>query len=264
MSDRDDIVAATVKYCWALDHQRWDELDQVFAADAVCDYGTDARYVGPQQMGEFFATVVKITGIERSQHVVMNHDIEIDGDTAICRTQNQSHYVMRPHPGSSEPRIQDIGGSYLDRFVRTADGWRISHRVARGTWRLPGVDPREPLAAASVAGTAFVIGGWFDVVPSKRDKVLAAGAELVAATSGVEPGNLDYAFTADPAAKGRVRVYSRWGSEATFRGHMDTEHVKAFRAVLKSVGVKDQQIRRYVVSEETPLLAWALPLEAGV
>lgn len=263
-TDHDKIVAVTVRYCWALDHMQWQELDQVFVPDAIADYGSDARYVGPQQVAEFCAGVAKASGIDRSQHVVLNHDIEIDGDVAVCRTQNQSHYVLRPAPGSSEPRVLDIGGNYLDRFVRTPDGWRISHRVSRKTWRAGDTGAHgAPAPAAPNAETAFVVAGWFDVEPARRDEIVAAGLELARATSD-EPGSLELALTPDPMDDGRIRVYSRWASEATFRGHMDTAHQKAFREVLRSAGLGASQIRRYVVSEETPVLAWTFPLDAEI
>ncbi|GJF30568.1 hypothetical protein KNE206_32680 [Kitasatospora sp. NE20-6] len=261
-TDRDEIVAVTVRYCWALDQRRFEDLDQVFAADAVADYGSDARYVGPGQVGAFCAGVVKAMEIDRSQHLVANHQVEITGDTATCRSQYQSHYVLRPAAGSAKPRVMDIGGSYLDALARTEDGWRITGRVARGTWSL-GDAPHGAPAAAGGESTAFVVAGWIDVEPDNRDRLMTAAQEMALAASELEEGSLDYLVAADPRTAGRVRVYSRWRSEGDFRGHMDTLHVAAFRRALAEAQVTGRHLRRYVVSEETPALAFALPVTAA-
>lgn len=133
-NDRDAIVALTVRYCWALDERRFEQLDTVFAEDASADYGGDAPMTGPEQIGGFFASVVAATNIERSQHLVANHDVEITGDDATCRCHFQSHYVTRTAAG--DENILDIGGSYFDTLRRTADGWRITDRVARRIWAM--------------------------------------------------------------------------------------------------------------------------------
>lgn len=126
--DERAIIDLTVAYTWALDTKQFDELRNVFTPDATgmlhgvaCD---DAE-----------AIIARISGalvrLDASQHLIGNHQVRIDGDTATCRCQLQSQHVKHGTDGGD---TYLIGGTYDDRLVRTADGWRISHRTMQETW----------------------------------------------------------------------------------------------------------------------------------
>jgi len=128
MSDHQDIVDLTIAYTWALDTRQFEDLRQVFAADATavlrgmaCD-GIDA----------IIARISKaISSLAVTQHLVGNQQTRVDGDRATCRTQLQAQHVRTPADGGNQ---FIIAGVYEDDLVRAADGWRISHRVMRETW----------------------------------------------------------------------------------------------------------------------------------
>jgi hypothetical protein len=73
-----------------------------------------------------------ITRLDATQHLVGNHQVRVDGDTATCRTQLQSQHVKRGTEGGDN---FIIGGFYIDQMRRTAEGWRITHRLMEETWR---------------------------------------------------------------------------------------------------------------------------------
>ena len=127
-ADEKTIIDLTIAYTWALDTKQFDELRDVFTPDATgmlhgvaCD---DTEAIITRISGA-------LTRLDASQHLIGNHQVRIDGDTATCRCQLQSQHVKR---GTEGGETYIIGGTYEDRLVRTANGWRISHRTMEETW----------------------------------------------------------------------------------------------------------------------------------
>ncbi len=128
MSDQQEIIDVTIAYTWALDTKNIDELRNVFLPDAT------AMLRGVPCEG-VEAIIARIGGsvlrLDRSQHLIGNHQVRIDGDTATCRCQLQSQHVLYGTEGGEN---YIVGGHYEDQLVRTAHGWRIAHRTMTQTW----------------------------------------------------------------------------------------------------------------------------------
>jgi len=128
-ADRIAITDLTIAYCWALDTRDWDRLDDVFSADVT------AELASPLLHGvEAIKARIKLAlvPLDDSQHIVTNHQIVIDGDTATCRCYLHAQHVRRGVEGGDN---YVIGGRYEDTMVRTAEGWRIAHRRLVAMWR---------------------------------------------------------------------------------------------------------------------------------
>ena len=136
--DQQQIIDVTIAYAWALDTKQLDQLRNVFAPDAT------AMLRGVECNG-VEAIIERITPaimrLDVTQHFIGNHQVVLDGDTATCRCQLQSQHVKAGVEGGD---TYLIGGIYDDRLVRTANGWRITHRVMAQTWTTgnPGVTKR--------------------------------------------------------------------------------------------------------------------------
>lgn len=57
------------------------------------------------------------------QHIITNHTVEIDGDTAHAET----YYIFWGDNREGPPSL--CFGRYVDRFEKRAGDWRIAHRV---------------------------------------------------------------------------------------------------------------------------------------
>jgi hypothetical protein len=129
MSDRDDIIDLAIAYTWALDTKRLDGLRDVFAPDAT------ALLRGVECDG-VESIITRIGGailrLDATQHLVGNHQVVVDGDTATHRCQLHSQHFKSGTEGGD---WFVVGGHYDDDLRRTASGWRISHRVMTETWR---------------------------------------------------------------------------------------------------------------------------------
>ena len=128
MADREDIIDLAVRYTWALDTKNVDELRDVFVPDATATL----RGVECNGVDEIIARIGgAILRLDRTQHLVGNHQVTVDGDTGTHRCHLQSQHVREGVEGGAN---FIVGGYYEDRVVRTPDGWRIAHRLMQQTW----------------------------------------------------------------------------------------------------------------------------------
>ena len=127
IDDRLAITDLTIAYCWALDGHHWDDLDGVFTADAVALLGTECHGLD--------AIKARVSGalspLDDSQHMVSNHQITVDGDEGTSRCYLHAQHVRNAAAGG--PNFV-VAGRYVDRVVRTPDGWRIAHRDLITMW----------------------------------------------------------------------------------------------------------------------------------
>lgn len=125
--DRQQIVDVTLAYTYALDAKDWDALDDVFTVDATA-YLTEELDGREAIKGRVRRA---LESLDLSQHMVANHDVRIDGDSAVCRCYLQAQHVREAAPG---PPNFIVAGRYDDRFVRTSVGWRIARRELTIMW----------------------------------------------------------------------------------------------------------------------------------
>lgn len=125
--DRQEIVNVTVAYTYALDTKNWAALDDVFLVDATAMLTEELN--GREAIKERVRRA--LDHLDVSQHMISNHRIEISGDTATSCCYLQAQHVREAAPGS--PNFI-VAGRYEDQLVRTADGWRISHRTLVIMW----------------------------------------------------------------------------------------------------------------------------------
>lgn len=127
VSDFQAIVDVTIAYAWAIDSKDWRALDEVFMDDATAEM--------PHALSGRDNIVARIARtlepLSMSQHIVSNHQVEVNGDSATCRCYLQAQHV-RKIDGTRQNYL--VGGSYVDQLVRTGDGWRIAHRRLIVTW----------------------------------------------------------------------------------------------------------------------------------
>ena len=128
LADRLDLTQLVTDYAYAIDERAFERLDSVFTPEAWIDYtamgGISGRYPQvrdwlPQALGHFPAYM----------HLIGNLSFDIDGDTASGKVACFNPRVVPNAAGGSDTMF--LGLWYLDRYVRTAQGWRISERVER-------------------------------------------------------------------------------------------------------------------------------------
>ena len=126
ISDRIRIHDLLVRYTVAIDTKDWNLLDTCFTPDAHVDYtatgGTKGAYPEVRKWLE-----QALASFPMTVHYISNSTVELKGDEARSRT-----YVINPMGFPKEDgslHIFTVGGYYVDKLVRTDDGWRIAERV---------------------------------------------------------------------------------------------------------------------------------------
>jgi hypothetical protein len=121
LSDRVEIGEVIARYSAAVDGHRWELLDDVFTPDADCDFMDIAGFRGDRAALREWLSGGMPPG-RKYFHLMGAPSVEIEGDAASVVTP-----CLNPSP-SADGGLLMFGHWYRDRFVRTAEGWRIAAR----------------------------------------------------------------------------------------------------------------------------------------
>ena len=128
------VVDVVVRCAAAYDHRDWPGLDEVFAPDAT-GYGVEGREAVVSFVRRFLG------GCGPSQHLLGNHQVTVDGDTAksVCQAR-----VLHVGAGERSHLTYECIGNYHDDLVRMSGGWRICRREFEVTITLGDTSVLQP------------------------------------------------------------------------------------------------------------------------
>lgn len=129
--DRNAIYDVVVRYCRAVDSRDWHLMSDVFEPGAVVDFGSEGSAHGVDEIVKWIRNVED--KVSRSQHLLGNFVVNIEGDTATATTYFQAQHYSVNGTGSN---TYLIGGTYHDKLRRTpaGAGWRIEHKYIEPVW----------------------------------------------------------------------------------------------------------------------------------
>jgi hypothetical protein len=115
------ITGALNRLAAIIDGRTWDELEAVMLVDAHC-YGQ----IG---LNAIIAKVFQqsLGGCGPTQHLLGNYKVSVNGDVATSRCLVRAFH-LEASPVAEAPRTFVWMGAYLDRWSRTASGWKMSER----------------------------------------------------------------------------------------------------------------------------------------
>jgi len=120
---KEKIRNVTVRYAEACDHRNWRLFDEVFDAELKGNYGGQFQIRNREKLVNLIKSM--LGGCGPSQHLLGNHRIEVQGNTAtsVCA-------VRAAHAGKGERKdlFYEIWGEYRDRLDCQNGEWRIVHR----------------------------------------------------------------------------------------------------------------------------------------
>lgn len=119
MSDRTEILECLARFALALDQRDHAAMKDLMTPDVVA-YGAS----GPE------AVVARVHahlgGVGPTQHLLGNHRVTVDADTARSLTYARVHHQGA---GPMEGSFFECMGEYDDQWRRTEDGWKLSRRA---------------------------------------------------------------------------------------------------------------------------------------
>jgi hypothetical protein len=117
--DRAAIIDQLHLLCAHFDARAWDRIGEVMAPD-VQAYGCDGLDAVVRD-----SLRAHLGGCGPSQHLLGNHRVTVHGDDATSVTKAR---VFHQGAGERADRTWECMGDYHDRWRRTPDGWRMTHR----------------------------------------------------------------------------------------------------------------------------------------
>jgi 3-phenylpropionate/cinnamic acid dioxygenase small subunit len=131
--DRTAISDVQLRYATGVDTRDWPLFRSCFT-DEIETQSSSAGGSPPQHVkaDEWVERVRRtIDGLTATQHLITNQVITLNGDEAACVAYVQARHHLPNETGGSE---QVMYGSYTNRFVRTAEGWKIRARQLTVLW----------------------------------------------------------------------------------------------------------------------------------
>ena len=127
--DLEAIKALKYAYVRCLDTQDWDGFADCMTQDVTADY-SGLRFDNRDALIDYLRT--NLVGI-LTTHQVHHPEITVDGDDAAGRWYLYDRVLAPEHDFYLEG-----AAFYADRYVRTSDGWKITHTGYARTWELNG------------------------------------------------------------------------------------------------------------------------------
>ena len=145
VADRLDVAEVLSRYAQGLDTRDFELVRACFTADAVIEYSSLPAFPGgfPAFLEHTRSTVLQLAS---TQHLIGNHIITVDGDSATCSSSVlASQYAANNDNWTTAGRYDDV-------LARTPDGWRITHRRFTSHWTSDPQGLRERVLSAVGGG----------------------------------------------------------------------------------------------------------------
>lgn len=117
-----------IDYSTAIDQGDFDKLDQVFTPDAYIDYramgGIDGLY---PEIKAWLKGIMPT--FPNYYHMLGNPNVNVIGDSATSRVICFNPMVTEAAEGQSQAEVFFCGLWYVDKHIRTEQGWRMTERV---------------------------------------------------------------------------------------------------------------------------------------
>lgn len=132
LADRLAIHELLCRYARMVDLRDWSQIDQVFAADATCDYTSSGGNKGSAR--EVMAWLARsLAAWPQNLHALSNLVIDFEPGRTGARTTCYFVAPMAMGEMGKDQHVITSSGLYLDRVKKTPAGWRIVEREMRMT-----------------------------------------------------------------------------------------------------------------------------------
>ncbi|HEY8479104.1 MAG TPA: nuclear transport factor 2 family protein [Spirillospora sp.] len=124
--DRTSIIETCTRMAWHADRREWDRLRTLFADEVRLDYtslnGGEPGTLTPADIVAGWRDA--LGAYAATQHLITNHLVTVDGDTAVCTASFQATH-RHPGPLGTAP-LWTLGGDYRFDLVRAGGQWKIA------------------------------------------------------------------------------------------------------------------------------------------
>jgi ketosteroid isomerase-like protein len=126
--DRDALRRLVERYATAVDHRDVASAAGCFVPEGRLRVGDDAPLEGRDAI---VSALGRLSRYEVTAHLLGHSNHVVDGDRATGESSCRAHHVYED-AGVRRDWVMTI--RYLDRYVRSTEGWRIEHRHLVVEW----------------------------------------------------------------------------------------------------------------------------------
>ena len=150
--DREQIIGTVDAIGIYADADRWDLVAEQFADEVVIDYtsyatasagAAEPKAITPQEVVTAWQSV--LPGYDYTQHIIGNHQVELNGDEATAVSNVHATHVL-------EGEHWIFLGDYEHHLVRTDEGWKVDQMTANMRAELGNSDLPDRATARVEAG----------------------------------------------------------------------------------------------------------------
>ena len=149
IEDRIAISEVVIRYAMAIDRSDWQSFAELFTDPVHVNFSEAGLPPGDfsREMFVGFASA-GLDGFTARQHLSPNHVIAFDdADHAVCESYMYAQHYLKGAEGGD---FYLMRGSYVNRLVRTDDGWKIEHLTQHIYWNEGNLE-LPSLASAALA-----------------------------------------------------------------------------------------------------------------
>lgn len=160
--DRLEILGLVTGYALAMDRNDLEAFGRLFTPDGALVVRTPGRerpmgvFSGPGRDGIGLIAQLMSELYRATMHHITSHEAHVEGDTVRGTTYCLAYHLVAGDDGGT---LETLGVEYLETFVDTNDGWRMSVREATRLWSQSTSIPMEPLLIDRAAVAARSIRG---------------------------------------------------------------------------------------------------------
>lgn len=133
LQDRADITDLINRYATGIDRRDWALYRSIFADELEMDFSSYSGQPGAKMTGDEWVAGVQLLlpGFDATQHLFSNFVIEADGDDATATVYMQAEHFIANSLGDNS---HTLGGYYVHKLKRSAQGWKIHATTLNVTW----------------------------------------------------------------------------------------------------------------------------------
>ncbi|HLG77816.1 MAG TPA: nuclear transport factor 2 family protein [Ktedonobacteraceae bacterium] len=153
LNEQIQIIRITAQFAHFLDARAWIDLRALFTDTIDTDFTASGVGIAPQPADHIVGDwQLRLGSLSATHHMITNHLVDIDDDTAICRATAQAQHVLNESNGDQS--FFTVGSTYRFHLRRRSEGdWLITAFALKPLWTAgnPDIFQRAATARASVA-----------------------------------------------------------------------------------------------------------------
>lgn len=125
LADREEIRTLRHRFAHGVDKRDWGLVQSVFVEVVDADLsqiGGPKGLISRDSLVGLFQHAFRRAEI-RTQQIYSGFLVEVAGDEAVCHSYLHGHHWLQ---GASGGDVFEIRAEYVDRLIRTSEGWRIA------------------------------------------------------------------------------------------------------------------------------------------